>query len=77
LEEASQPGDAGGHRDLFEGRLGPVCESTILELAVGKHYAVSEDLSTSHHHRVRSLDPEKADFLFVRHPSAIQISHSR
>ena len=32
-------------RYFLEGRFGPMCESTILELAVGKHYCVREELS--------------------------------
>jgi hypothetical protein len=33
LEEAAQPGDASGHRDLLEGRIWPVYESaTILSV---------------------------------------------
>src|ERR1035441_9870868 len=37
-----------GDDDLPEGRLGPVCESTILELAVGKHYGVTADVPRTH-----------------------------
>jgi hypothetical protein len=61
-------------------RFGPLYEKpTFEEVASGrvptwvcKHYGVSEDLSVYGSHLImrasRSLDPEKANFLFARHP---------